>query len=120
MREEPLAHRLDVARLDIAVVASERTGVASPMKLLEYMALGRPVLTTRLPGIPDDYADKLLFADDSVEGLAAAISDAFRMPPTEREGIAAAARRFVLSEKCARHQGARISAFLRQLTQSAE
>jgi glycosyltransferase involved in cell wall biosynthesis len=53
-----------IAAMDIGVVADDRTGVASPMKLLEYMAMGRPVVAPRLDSISDivtDEADGLLF-----------------------------------------------------------
>jgi hypothetical protein len=37
---------------------------------MEYLASGTPVLTTRLPGIPDDYSDKMFFIDlETVEGI---------------------------------------------------
>jgi len=42
-----------LAALDIAVVPDERTGVASPMKLLEYMAMGLAVVAPDLPNIRD-------------------------------------------------------------------
>ena len=42
-----------IAAMDIAVVASDRTGVASPMKLLEYMAMARAVVAPALPNIED-------------------------------------------------------------------
>jgi glycosyltransferase involved in cell wall biosynthesis len=42
-----------VAAMDVAVVAGERTGVASPMKLLEYMAMGKPVAAPALENIRD-------------------------------------------------------------------
>ena len=58
-----------LAAMDIAVVADERTAVASPMKLLEYMAMGRAVVAPRLDNIQDlitDGANGVLFtAGDS-------------------------------------------------------
>jgi glycosyltransferase involved in cell wall biosynthesis len=39
--------------VDIAVVPDERTGVASPMKLLEYMAMGLTVVAPELANIRD-------------------------------------------------------------------
>ena len=53
-----------IAAMDVGVVADDRTGVASPMKLLEYMAMGRAVVAPRLDNITDivtDEADGLLF-----------------------------------------------------------
>lgn len=54
-----------IAAMDIAVVADERTGVASPMKLLEYMAMNRAIVAPRVPGVTDivtDGEEALLFA----------------------------------------------------------
>lgn len=42
-----------VAAMDVGVVADERTGVASPMKLLEYMAMRKPVVAPDLPNLRD-------------------------------------------------------------------
>jgi glycosyltransferase involved in cell wall biosynthesis len=48
----------------------EYTKYSFPSKLMEYLASGTPVLTTRLPGIPDDYSDKMFFIDlETVEGI---------------------------------------------------
>lgn len=87
-----------------------------PSKLIEYMAIGRPVLTTKLPGIPADYAGKLLLAeDDSTEGLMRALGKAARMPTSDLEALGCAGQEFVLNEKSANSQGKRIREFLDQL-----
>jgi glycosyltransferase involved in cell wall biosynthesis len=62
-----------VAAFDLAVVPDERTGVASPMKLVEYMALERVVIAPRLENIKDlvaDGDDGLLFDAGSAADLA--------------------------------------------------
>jgi glycosyltransferase involved in cell wall biosynthesis len=62
-----------VAALDVAVAADDRTGYASPMKLLEYMAAGRAVVAPRLSNIEDlihDGHDGLLFQPGDVNDLA--------------------------------------------------
>jgi len=51
-----------LATLDVAVVAHDRTGIASPMKLLEYMAMGCAVVAPRLDNICD-------IVDDGENGL---------------------------------------------------
>lgn len=62
-----------LAAMDIAVVASDRTRVASPMKLLEYMAMERAVVAPRLANIKDlvtDGRDGLLFSPEDADDLA--------------------------------------------------
>jgi glycosyltransferase involved in cell wall biosynthesis len=48
--------------MDISVASDDRTGVASPMKVLEYMAMARAVVAPRMPNIED-------FLKDGTEGL---------------------------------------------------
>jgi glycosyltransferase involved in cell wall biosynthesis len=65
-----------VAAMDIAVVADERTGVASPMKLLEYMSMGRAVIAPRMENVEDIVrhdVNGLLFTPGSASELAAAL-----------------------------------------------
>lgn len=62
-----------LSAMDIAVVPDERTGVASPMKLLEYMAMARAVVAPRLKNIEEvaqHDRDALLFTPGSVRDLA--------------------------------------------------
>ena len=65
-----------VAAMDVAVVADERTGVASPMKLLEYMAMARAVVAPGLDNIRDlitDGVDGVLFAPGDIGALRGAL-----------------------------------------------
>lgn len=65
-----------VAAMDIAVVPDERTGVASPMKLLEYMSMGRAVVAPRADNIRDlidEDVDGLLFEPGDTHELATAL-----------------------------------------------
>jgi len=53
-----------IAALDVAVASDDRTGFASPMKILEYMAMAKPVVAPRMPNIEDlirDGEDGVLF-----------------------------------------------------------
>jgi glycosyltransferase involved in cell wall biosynthesis len=62
-----------VAAMDVAVVAHDRTGVASPMKLLEYMAMAKAVVAPRLDNVRDVVDDErtgLLFTPGDVDALA--------------------------------------------------
>ncbi len=65
-----------VGAVDIAVSAADRTGYASPMKLLEYMAMERATVAPRSPNIEDliDHdVDGLLFEPDNEDALAATL-----------------------------------------------
>ncbi len=76
------------------------TKFSFPSKLMEYMASGTPVLTTKLGGIPSEYYDKLYFIDDeTVDGLAAAINLCLSKSQSELDLIGNNAREFVLKEK---------------------
>lgn len=65
-----------LAAMDIAVVANDGTGVASPMKLLEYMAMGLAVVAPSLDNIRDlvtDDTNGLLFTPGDSGSLAAVL-----------------------------------------------
>jgi glycosyltransferase involved in cell wall biosynthesis len=66
-----------LAAMDVAVVASDRTGVASPMKLVEYMAMRRAIVAPRQRNIEDlvtDGRSALLFDVDNPGDLRHAVS----------------------------------------------
>lgn len=42
-----------IAAMDVAVAADDRTGFASPMKIVEYMSMGRPVVAPHLRNFED-------------------------------------------------------------------
>ena len=66
-----------MAAIDVAVVADDRTGVASPMKLREYMAMARPVVAPALDNIRDLLADGtegLLFTAGDSDALRRALN----------------------------------------------
>ena len=90
-----------VAAFDVAVVADERTGVASPMKLIEYMALGRLVAAPRLDNIRDlidEEQDGLLFTQGSVAELTMVLRRAVDDPEL-RARLGRRARRKVEEER---------------------
>lgn len=83
-----------IAAMDITVVADERTGVASPMKLLEYMAMGVPVVAPRIENISDlveEGKDALLFEPGNAEDLSARLRQ-LASDPALREALGRAAR----------------------------
>lgn len=99
-----LAHA-DIPRclgaMDVAVVADDRTGVASPMKLLEYMAMGRAVVAPRLPNIEDVVVHDRsgwLFEPERPDDLLAALQRLAR-DPSLRARLGSAARATVVDQR---------------------
>jgi glycosyltransferase involved in cell wall biosynthesis len=87
-----------------------------PSKLIEYMSVGRPVVTTRLPGIPADYHKWLIFSEtDAVDDIRSAINRVRAMPPEEADSIGSAGAAFIRRTRNASTQGHRIRRFLSQL-----
>ena len=81
----------------------EYTKHSFPSKLMEYMLTATPVLTTLLPGIPDEYADKMFYIkDESVEGIEKAMEmclNSCSTDPVAYFNKGKAAREYVLKEK---------------------
>ena len=84
-----------IAAMDIAVVADEKTGVASPMKLLEYMAMGVAVVAPRIENIGDlvqDGVDALLFEPGNTADMSARLAR-LAADPSLRRTLGEAARK---------------------------
>jgi glycosyltransferase involved in cell wall biosynthesis len=67
-----------LAAIDIGVVADDLTRYASPMKLFEYMAMGKPVVAPNLPNVCDvikDGSEGLLFDAGSPSSLAMRLTE---------------------------------------------
>lgn len=87
-------------------------GLSFPSKLLEYMASGTPVLTTRLPGIPPDYEPYVYWMeDDSSEGIRRAIRDVLSIPADQRRSTGRSAAEFILRTRGSATQGERLREF---------
>lgn len=69
-----------------------------PSKLMEYMASGTPVLTTRLPVLPRSFGEHLFFIEvESVDGVADSICQLLAKPRAELHKKGLDAKQFVLS-----------------------
>lgn len=91
----------------------EITRYTFPSKLLEYLASGRPTITTALPGIPEEYYPYVFVVrDETPEGLALAIQGVCEKTQAELTEFGKNARDFVLGEKSWTRQGVRIHEFL--------
>lgn len=86
------------------------TRYSFPSKTIEYLLAGKTVLMNRLPGVPDEY-DKYVHypANESTKAWIDKLREIFTMNPTERAARDAAGRQFILDNKTARIQCARIA-----------
>lgn len=92
------------------------TRYSFPSKNMEYMAAGTPVMTTRLPGMPDEYLPYVYTIDDeSVEGVAKALTDFFNVDLDKREEKATKAQCFVQKQKNNQVQAGRVLGFIREM-----
>ena len=80
-----------------------------PSKTMEYMASGTPVLTTVLPGMPEEYYPYVYFIrEESAEGICKALRQVFSQEEDERFRKGCAAREFVLESRNNVSQGRKI------------
>lgn len=92
------------------------TRYSFPSKTLEYMRSGKPVLCYHLEGIPAEYDDFLVYiTGDGAEGIKKAVRALFARPEAERAMLGSRAKAFVLSQKSADLQCAKLLSFLRQV-----
>jgi glycosyltransferase involved in cell wall biosynthesis len=87
-----------------------------PSKILEYLAVGRPVISSVTPEIESEYGDiVILVQEESAEALAEAMQRAAAMPEVELAALGRKGRDFVLREKTWERQSARIAQFIREI-----
>lgn len=80
--------------------AEEYTKYSFPSKNMEYMVSGTAVLTTALPGMPEEYKKHVyLIEDESVDGISNAFKKVAGLSDEEVLNKGRLAREFVLSEK---------------------
>ncbi len=71
-----------------------------PSKTMEYMASGTPVLTTKLPGMPEEYDPHVFFiSDETPEGIADALQKVLENPEAVLFARGLSARKFILEQK---------------------
>jgi glycosyltransferase involved in cell wall biosynthesis len=78
----------------------EYTMYSFPSKNLEYMVSGTPVLTTKLPGMPEEYYKHVYLIDDeSIPGLTKKLNQILCKPIIELHKKGLEAKKFVLEYK---------------------
>jgi glycosyltransferase involved in cell wall biosynthesis len=90
-----------------------------PSKVIEYMASGRPVVTTGSADIRAEYWPYVLGIErEDPEGVAEALDRGFTMGGEALDALGARARLKVLEEKTWAAEGQRVAKFLRSITLS--
>lgn len=80
---------------------------------MEYMVSGTPLLTTKLPGMPQEYYPYVfLFEEETVDGYARAIQDVLSRTSDYLYDFGEMARNYVLLNKNNVLQGERIKSFI--------
>ncbi|MEG0834780.1 MAG: glycosyltransferase family 4 protein [Christensenellaceae bacterium] len=83
----------------------EYTKYSFPSKNMEYMSSGTPTLTTRLPGMPEEYNEHvLLFDGETVPEMAEKIRQVYAMSDEELHNFGMKTKSWVLKEKNHVHQ----------------
>lgn len=81
-------------------VGEDYTKYSFPSKNMEYMASGTPVLTTKLPGMPQDHLPHVyLIEDESADGIAKVLEELLTKSEEELFEKGRAAKEFILQEK---------------------
>ena len=71
-----------------------------PSKTIEYMSSGIPLLSTKLPGIPQEYFEHIFFfKDETVNGYKTSLTELLNKPREEMKIFGENARKFLLAQK---------------------
>ena len=93
----------------------EYTKYSFPSKNMEYMVSGTPLLTTKLPGMPEEYYPYVyLIEDETPIGISDTLREIFSQPFEERSKKGNLAREFVLKNKSNLKQAKTIIDFLEE------
>ena len=80
--------------------SEEFTKFSFPSKTLEYLASGRPLLTTNLIGIPNEYREYIyIFSDESTNMMAKKIDELIKLDEKVLSLKGISAKKFVLDKK---------------------
>lgn len=85
-----------------------------PSKTLEYMLSGTPLITTMLPGIPDDYKDYVIVLDDNAPStIKKTIKNIQNLSKNEVECLGKKAKLFALTKNY-QNQGQKVVDFIKK------
>ena len=76
------------------------TQYSFPSKNMEYIASGTPLLTTKLPGMPDDYFPHIyIFDEETIEGYAKTLREVLSLPISQLHSKGLKAKIFAMQYK---------------------
>lgn len=102
--------------VNVRSVDEEFVKYSFPSKTIEYMLSGTPLLTTKLPGIPQEYFDHVFpVENNTVECLSAGIQNALSNTQQKLWEFGSDARSFIENEKNCKVQSGKILRFLHDL-----
>lgn len=91
----------------------EFTKYSFPSKNIEYMASGTPILTTKLPGMPEEYYDYVyIIENETEEGMAETLNSILKLTSEELILKGKIAKNFILNNKNEIIQSKKIIEFL--------
>lgn len=98
--------------LNLRNSTDEYTKYSFPSKMIEYMLSGTPLLTTALPGIPEEYYPYVYVTERTEPSEIAALIDKILADRTNLKILGEKAKRFVMEKKNSRTQAEKIYDFL--------
>lgn len=94
----------------------EFTKYSFPSKNMEYLSSGVPLVAYKLDGVPDEYADYIIYVkDNSPQCLAKTLTEVCEWDESKRREFGQAAKDFVLTQKNAVVQAGKIIALLERI-----
>ncbi len=92
----------------------EYTKYSFPSKNMEYMASGTPVLTTRLPGMPQDHEDYVFFIEEETsKGISDALKKVFENSDEYLHDFGSNAKAFIILNKNNKIQASKVIDFMK-------
>lgn len=93
----------------------EFTKYSFPSKTMEYLLSGNPVIAHKLPGIPTEYDQYIVYPEkETISALAQALFNIANITRAERNELGRQGREFVISQKNSLVQTKRILDFINQ------
>lgn len=92
------------------------TKYSFPSKNIEYMASGTPMVTTDLPGMPDEYRKYVyIIKDETEQGMYETLKYLLELPEDELIQKGKNAKEFILNNKNEKKQSKKIIEFLKEI-----